>query len=163
MRSNKLNRLTGFALGVAGVFGFALLPSAAFASNPEARFESMDANGDGKISPDEHTAAASRMFETMDTNADGKVTAAEMTAAKQNLTGKKAEKGELTAAEKIKKVDTNGDGVLTADEHAAGAKTMFDKMDTDHDGYLTKAEVKAGHDKLMHRHQASTGATRPAD
>ena len=86
-----------------------------------------------------------------------------MTAAKQNLTGKKAEKGEMTAAEKIKKVDTNGDGALTADEHAAGAKSMFDKMDSDKDGYLTKAEVKAGHDKYMHKDKASTGSVRPAD
>ena len=35
------------------------------------------------------------------------------------------------------------------DEHAAGARMMFDKMDTDHDGYLTKAELKAGHEKMM--------------
>jgi Ca2+-binding EF-hand superfamily protein len=162
MRSNKLSRIAGFAVGAVAAFGFALLPSAAFADNPKAGFESMDANGDGKISPDEHAASASRMFEKMDTNADGKVTAAEMTAAHQNMTGKKAEKGELTAAEKIKIIDTNGDGVLTADEHATGAKAMFDKMDTDEDSYLTKAELKAGHQKYMHK-TSSAGATRPAD
>jgi len=165
MSSSKLSRVVGFAFGAAGVFGFALLPSAAFADNPKAGFESMDANGDGKVSPDEHAASASRMFEKMDTNADGKVTAAEMTAAHQNMTGKKAErgeKGELTAAEKIKVIDTNGDGVLTADEHATGAKAMFDKMDTDQDSTLTKAELKAGHQKYMHK-TSSSGATRPAD
>ena len=161
MSSFTLKRFAGFAFGAAGLVGVAL-PSVAFADG-EARFESMDTNGDGKISPDEHSAAASRMFEKMDTNADGKVTAAEMTAAKQNMTGKKAEKGEMTSAEKIKKFDTNGDGVLTADEHAAAAKTMFDKMDTDHDGYLSKAEVKAGHEKWMQKHAASSGSTRPAD
>ena len=104
---------------------------------------------------------ASRMFSKMDTNADGKVTAAEMTAAHQRMSGKKTEKGEMTSAEKIKQFDTNGDGVLTADEHATGAKSMFDKMDADHDGYLTKAEVKAGHEKFMHK--AQQGASRPAD
>src|ERR1041384_1673588 len=93
MRANKLNRFLGLALGCAGVFGFALAPSVARADG-EARFDTMDANGDGKTSPDEHAAAATRMFEKMDTNADGKVTAAEMTAAKQNLTGKKPEKGD---------------------------------------------------------------------
>src|SRR5262245_27786700 len=122
MRSNKLNGLFGFALGVAGIAGFAL-PSVAFADDAETRFESMDSNGDGKISPDEHAAAAARMFDKMDSNKDGKVTAAEMTAAHQKVTGKKPEKGEMTAAEKIKKFDTNADGVLTEDEHAAGAKT----------------------------------------
>jgi Ca2+-binding EF-hand superfamily protein len=161
MASTKLSWVAGVAFGVGGVCGF-VLPSVAFANNPEARFESMDTNGDGKVSPDEHAAAASRMFEKMDTNADGKVTAAEMTAAHQNMTGKKAEKGEMTATEKIKKFDTNGDGVLTADEHAAGAKAMFDKMDTDHDSHLTKGELKAGHEKYMHR-AASQSSTRPSD
>ena len=83
-----------------------------------------------------------------------------MTAAHQKMTGKKAAKGEMSAADKIKMFDTNGDGVLTADEHAAAAKTMFDKMDTDHDSYLTKAEVKAGHEKYMRKTQA--GSSRPA-
>ena len=161
MSSIKLSRIAAFAFSAAGVFGFALLPSAALANNPDARFESMDTNGDGKISPDEHAAAAAAMFEKMDTNADGKVTAAEMTAAHQNMTGKKIGKGELTAAEKIKMIDTNGDGVLTADEHAAGARTMFEKMDTDQDSHLTKAELKAGHQKYLNKTSSST--SRPAD
>jgi hypothetical protein len=148
MSSNKLNRLIGFACGVAGVCGF-VVPSVAFANHTETAFESMDTNGDGKISADEHAAAASRMFDKMDTNKDGKVTAAEMTAAHQQVTGKKAEKGELSATDKIKKFDTNGDGVLTADEHEAAARSMFEKMDTDHDGYLTKAELTAGHEKYL--------------
>src|SRR6185369_4533523 len=133
MSSFKLSRWAGLAFGIAGVCGL-VVPSVAFADQ-EARFESMDTDGDGRISPDEHAAAASRMFEKMDANGDGKVTAAEMTAAHLRLTGKKAEKGEMSAAEKIKMIDTNADGVLSADEHAAGAKSMFDKMDTDHDGY----------------------------
>jgi EF hand domain-containing protein len=147
MTSIKLSRSVA---AIAATLGFAV-PAIAFANNPDARFESMDANGDGKVSPDEHSAAAARMFEKMDTNADGKVTAAEMTAAHQNMTGKKAAKGEMSAAEKIKVIDTNGDGVLTADEHAAGARTMFEKMDADQDSYLTKAEIKAGHEKYMHK------------
>lgn len=159
MSSFTLKRFAGLAFGAAGLLGVAS-PSIAFADQ-EAGFESTDANGDGKISPDEHAAAASRMFESMDANGDGKVTAAEMTAAHQKMTGKKAAKGEMSAADKIKMFDTNGDGVLTADEHAAAARTMFDKMDTDQDSYLTKAEVKAGHEKYMHKAQA--GSSRPAD
>ena len=160
MSSFKLSRWAGLAFGIAGVCGF-VVPSVAFADQ-EARFESMDTDGDGRISPDEHAAAASRMFEKMDANGDGKVTAAE-TAAHLRLTGKKAEKGEMSAVDKIKMMDTNADGVLSADEYAAGAQSMFEKMDTDHDGYLTRAEVKAGHEKYMHRKAASSGAVRPAD
>jgi Ca2+-binding EF-hand superfamily protein len=152
MTSHKLSsRWVGFVFGVAGVTGYALLPSVAAAGRPDTSFEAMDDNGDGKISPDEHVAAATRMFEAMDTNADGKVTAAEMTAAHQKVTGKKAQKADLTAAEKINVVDIDGDGVLILDEHTAGARSMFEKMDSDKNGYLSKAELKAGHDKFLHK------------
>lgn len=116
-------------------------------------FQKMDANNDGKISVDEHAAAAKKMFEVMDANKDGKVTAAEMEAAHEQIAGKAAvakDKGkQMSAAEKLKVVDSNGDGALTAEEHLAGSKSMFDKMDANHDGLLTKAELEAGHDKLM--------------
>jgi Ca2+-binding EF-hand superfamily protein len=117
---------------------------------PDARFTAMDSNGDGKVSAEEHAAAAKRMFDTMDADKDGKVTAVEMSAAHEQVTGKKAEKTEMSAADKIKAVDGNGDGVLTAEEHATGAKTMFAKMDTDKDGFLSKSEVAAGH-ASMHK------------
>jgi len=143
MRSLTLNRVAGLVLGVAGVCVVAM-PPAAFAGQ-EPRFESMDTNGDGKISPDEDAAVAARMFETMDTNRDRKVTTSEMAAAYQKTTGAKADKGATTAAEIMKMVDTNGDGVLSADEHAALAKSMFATMDSNHDGYLSKTEVQGGH------------------
>jgi len=163
MSRSKLNRWAGLAFGIAGAWGVAL-PSVAFADQ-EASFEAMDTNGDGKISPDEHATATGQMFEKMDANGDNRVTAAEMTAAHQKITGKKPEKGEMTAVEKIKTMDTNGDSVLTVEEYAAGSQWMFGQMDTDHDGYLTKDEVKAGHQKFMHKKAAapSSGSTRPAD
>jgi Ca2+-binding EF-hand superfamily protein len=113
-------------------------------------FQMMDTNNDGKVSADEHAAGAKKMFETMDADKDGKVTASEMEASHEQVTGKKAKKFEMTAAEKIKVIDGNGDGTLTAAEHAAGAKTMFEKMDANKDGFLTKHELMAGH-KMMHK------------
>ena len=142
MRSFRLNRLAGLALGVAGACAVAL-PRAAFADQ-EPSFESMDTNGDGKLSPAGHAAVAARMFETMDANGDRKVTAAEMAAAFQKTTGEKMPKGAVTAADIIKTIDTNHDGILSADEHAALARSMFAGMDSNHDGYLSRAEVKAG-------------------
>jgi len=138
MRSISLSRFAGLAL-VVGVCGVSL-PRAALADEPT--FESMDTNGDGKISPDENAAVAARMFQTMDTNGDHKVTAAEMAAAYKKTTGGQMPKGAATAAEIIKTIDSNGDGVLSSDEHAAVARAMFAAMDTNHDGYLSKAEVK---------------------
>ena len=164
MTSHKLSsRWVGFAFGVAGVSGYAMLPSAAVAGSPDTSFEAMDDNDDGKISPDEHFAAASRMFEKMDSNSDGKVTAAEMTAAHPRVTGKKAQKSDMTAAEKIKMLDTDGDGVLTSEEHAAGARSMFDKMDADKDGYLTKAELKTGHAKFLNKSSAPASKSDTSD
>ncbi len=112
-------------------------------------FKAMDANGDGKVSPEEHAQGARKMFEAMDANRDGSVTAEEMGAAHDKITGKRAAKAEMSPAEKIKVVDANGDGLLTGEEHAAGSKKMFDMMDSDKDGYLTESEVEAGHAKMM--------------
>ena len=46
-------------------------------------------------------------------------------------------------------IDTDGDGILSAEEHAAGSRSMFEKMDTDKDGFLTKSELAAGHASMM--------------
>jgi Ca2+-binding EF-hand superfamily protein len=136
------------ALGVVAG-GSLLLASSAFAGSDSAqiadKFAAMDTNQDGKISPDEHAVGAKMMFDKMDANRDGQVTAAEMQAARPD-------KGKgMPASEKIKVVDVNGDGAVSAEEHAAGAKAMFDKMDSDRDGYLTKSEMEAGHAKMTEK------------
>ena len=135
------------------VASFAEAPKAATGKSTAAAsgMEGMDTNGDGKISPEEHAAGAARMFEAMDANKDGKVTAAEMDAAHEKVTGQKAVKGELTAADKIKVIDADGDGVLTAEEHAAGSRKMFAMMDTDKDGFVSKQELAAGHAKMLNK------------
>ena len=134
--------------------GGVMLASLAFgaglkAAKPDAGFAAMDTNKDGKVSAEEHAAASKKMFVMMDANKDGKVTAAEMTAAHQRVTGKKANKSDMSAADKIKVIDKDRDGILTAEEHAAGSRAMFEKMDTDKDGFLTKDEIEAGHAQMM--------------
>src|SRR4030095_11580227 len=130
---------------VAAATGFALYGGAspdvaqANTGSVDTQFERMDTNGDGKISADEHATGAKDMFDRMDADKDGKVTASEMTAAHERVTGNKAKRTDMTAADKIKKGDTDGDGILSPDEHTAGARSMFDKMDTDKDGFLTKS------------------------
>ena len=136
------------------LIGATALASLAFAAGPKpaatgAQFMKMDTNKDGKLSAGEHAAASRKMFAAMDANRDGKVTAVEMTAAHRRVTGRKASKSDMSAADKIKVVDTDGDGILTADEHAAGSRAMFEKMDTNKDGFLTKDEFAAGHTSMM--------------
>jgi Ca2+-binding EF-hand superfamily protein len=164
MKTTTFQRL---AVGVGAACGL-FLSSAALAGGDKehkkggmAEMSTMDSNGDGKLSADEHATAARRMFEAMDTDKDGKVTATEMEAAHSQMMGSAHDKADererpykrphMTAAEKIAKVDTNGDGVLTAEEQTVGARTMFERMDTSKDGFLSKAELKAGHDKLLRK------------
>lgn len=134
----------------------ALAPRMARAAEPavNAEFKAMDSNGDGKLSPAEHAAGARAMFVAMDANRDGRVNAAEMDAA-QLRSGSKLEKADasvqISSAEKIKVIDSNGDGVLTAEEHAAGARGMFETMDTDRDGTLSPSELAAGHAKMLRK------------
>jgi len=151
MKSSRMHRLSRAAMICSLVFS-----SAAFADHMGGadKFAAMDTNGDGKISAEEHAAAAKRMFDAMDTDHDGKVTAAEMTAAhakNESTMGAKSEHSEMSSADKIKAIDTNGDGVISAEEHAAGSRAMFERMDTDKDGFLSRAEWDAGHAKLMHK------------
>lgn len=148
-------RLVLGTVGIAAAFCLSWVGDARAHGDVGTMLQKMDTNGDGKISAEEHAAGARAMFQEMDTNGDGKVSPAEMDAyhARTEAMSTKPEKAgkamELTSAEKIKVMDTNGDGMLSADEHAAGARLMFDKMDTNHDGFLTKAELQAGHDHMM--------------
>ena len=144
------------SLRTVAVVGGVMLASLAFgagpkAGKPDAEFTAMDTNKDGKVSAEEHAAAAKKMFDTMDANRDGKVTAAELAAAHHRVTGKKTKKTDMSATEKIKVIDTDGDGILTVEEHAAGSRVMFEKMDTDKDGFLTKNELAAGHAQMLRK------------
>ncbi len=45
----------------------------------------------------------------------------------------------------LQMMDADHDGSVSADEHAAGAKQMFQKMDADGDGIVTAQEMTAAH------------------
>lgn len=143
----KTSPATRFAIAAtASILATAAL---AAAQTDMSGFKAMDANGDGKVTAEEHAGAARKMFEAMDANRDGKVTAAEMDAAQSKVKGANGNGGGMSSPEKIRAVDANGDGILTAEEHAAGSRKMFDAMNTDRDGALSQAEFDAGHAKLL--------------
>lgn len=48
----------------------------------------------------------------------------------------------------FKMMDTNSDGKLSPDEHATGARKMFDTMDANHDSKVTAAEMDVAHQKI---------------
>ena len=117
------------------------------AADTGAMFAQMDADGDGRVTAQEHALGARRMFLAMDADKDGRVSAAEMTAAQSQVGNKQADG--LSSAQKIKVVDKNGDGALTVSEHVAASRAMFARMDKNKDGALDKAEYAAGHATLL--------------
>ena len=138
----KIMTMTALVLGCAAAAG--AQTAGAQADPVDHEMKTMDTNGDGRISPEEHAAGVARMFESMDADKDAKVTAAEMESAHTRLTGGKPAAGEKSAAEKIKVIDTDGDGTLSRGEHTSGAKAMFDRQDTNKDGFLSREELAAG-------------------
>jgi Ca2+-binding EF-hand superfamily protein len=128
------------------------LPSA-FANGSAGKFKQLDADGDGRVSRQEHAAGAQLMFQQMDTNGDGIVTAAELavktssnadsSARESASTRGNPEAAEADAAARIRLIDQDGDGKVTAAEHAAGASAMFSRLDADGDGYVTAGELEA--------------------
>jgi len=108
-------------------------------------FAQLDADHSGAVLAAEHAASAAAMFNTMDTNGDRKVTVEEMDAARGPLNSDTR----ISSADKIEVLDADHDGVLTAEEHAAGSKMMFGMMDTNKDGQLSLSEVAVGHDEKM--------------
>jgi Ca2+-binding EF-hand superfamily protein len=64
-------------------------------------------------------------------------------------------KGSSGQAE-LKMMDTDHDGSVSAEEHAAGAKQMFQKMDADGDGIVTAKEMDAAHKDMPSAHSGAS-------
>ena len=129
------------ALAAVALSGLAVSQEAAPPAAP-APPASVDTDGDGALSPAEHTAAAQAAFRRMDRDGDGRVTVAEMQAMQD--AGGPVPANAPSAADRMKAVDANGDGVLTAQEHAAATQAAYTRLDANADGRLTLDEVRAG-------------------
>jgi len=119
----------------------------AFAGNPDEKFATMDANGDGKVSRTEHREAAETKFKQLDKNHDGVVSAGELKA----LQGEGSDADGAAARAKWKMMDRNADGRISENEHETAVYTMFGEMDSNRDRFLSLEEIKAGHEKKMER------------
>ena len=111
---------------------------------PEFDFDAVDADKDGKITPEEFKAHRAAALAAVDADKDGKITAEELTAHHMRRAEAMAK---ARAPEMLKDMDADGDGVVTVTELQASGPQMRAKMlrriDTDGDGAVSKAELEA--------------------
>lgn len=105
-------------------------------------FAAADANKDGKVTPEEFTAARAAMVAGIDTDKDGKLSVDELAA--MHLKAMQAAAKDM-ATRMVAALDTDGDGKLSAAEMAAMPvpPDAFQRADTNKDGMIDQAEADA--------------------
>lgn len=104
-----------------------------------------DANGDGVITRAETIAEAQARFDAMDTNKDGKVTPEERDAAREAMRAqwRGGAGGRRGGGGFGLRGGAGGDATLTRAEAVERAGARFDRLDTNHDGKLDATERAA--------------------
>lgn len=124
-----------------------------FGMGPKIDFAAIDANGDGKITPDEMKAWQAKQVDGLDANNDGYLTEDEIV----NFRTKQAEaRIKARVAAMFAKRDLNGDGKLSAAEMMSAprdmiAQRMFRMADRNKDGAVSQAEFDAAKARVMQR------------
>lgn len=128
-------------------------------------FARMDVNGDGKLDAADRAAKQQARFDRLDTDSNGQLSPAEFTARPD-----RAERGEQGQRPRrrghhgggmmhmARMADANGDGAISQAEFTAGALTMFDRADANRDGTVTPDERRAARPQRANR----TGGQPPA-
>ncbi len=146
MNTSSVRSFAAPALIALGFIAMGTLPLPAIADDapgcqrPEVTVKEAEGNADGGISATRHAATAGKRFEMMDTNKDGKISPAEINASHGAESIVWANRP-ASAAQKIGSLDSNRDGVLTVSEYTTGSQRMFHELDTDGNGVLTPSEM----------------------
>lgn len=130
----RKSRVLALTLGamLAGSVSTAVFAQAAPVKGPQgalqgaaaARFDKIDANHDGVLSPDEVKAYEAARIKGLDANGDGFLTADEIAA---KMTQMAQERTAEHADQMVKRLDANGDGKVSVEELAT-AKTPMDRF-----------------------------------
>lgn len=135
----------------------------------DARFKTMDANGDGKVTTEERAAMRQarldKRFAKMDRDGNGQISKAEFSAAHEARMGGRGPQadGQRGPGHRMRghrghggpmmgmmggRADADKDGVLTRAEFMARPVAMFDKADSNKDGTVTADERKAAFEAM---------------
>ncbi|MBY8822183.1 EF-hand domain-containing protein [Sphingomonas colocasiae] len=130
----------------------------------DARFDRLDADKDGKLTPEDRALRgkerADRMFAALDADKNGQVSRAEFDAAREKRMERRKDRAEARGERGRHgmgrmahrgfgrdgmrgKLDANGDGTVTRAEFQAPALAMFDRVDANKDGTITLEERQA--------------------
>ncbi|MDG4594857.1 MAG: EF-hand domain-containing protein [Candidatus Contendobacter sp.] len=129
-----MQNLRGIVTALAVILGLGAASSvrAALDQTAQKSFDSVDVDGDGKVSWEEYRNRMLHVFHQMDHNGDGRLTPDETPPVKDK-SGQPVKGGTVTIEAytasietAFKKADTNGDGALSPDEWA-GAPTKSAK------------------------------------
>lgn len=115
-------------------------------------FEELDADGDGRITPEEMAAHRQARFEGADSDGDGALSRDELIS---RMIARQAERMAAYADHMIERHDADGNGLLSPDEmKAGGGGKMFRRADADGDGAISRAEFDEMRAQMQSRHEA---------
>ena len=129
-------------------------------------FDAIDANRDGKLTPDEIRAAMEKRRAAMKDGkgAPGQGGGNAETGGPDGMRGPmSAQDREKRGAEMFRKLDVNGDGFLSEDEAARGAPFVaqnFKAIDANQDGKVSQDEIRAWGEARRKEMASKRGATR---
>jgi len=141
-------------------------------------FQRLDTNGDGQLDQADREARQKARFDRIDADGNGAISFAEFTAPRERAQrGDRAERGQRMTRQDGegrrmgmrgmrgghpgffgKAGGEGGDRVVTQAEFVAAALERFDRLDANKDGVLTREEQKAARDAMREQRQAKRAA-----
>lgn len=129
----------------------ATITRADVAAKVDARFDRLDANHDGKLSPEDRAAGLALRFKALDSDGNGALSLAEFSSAMQKrgdgMRGghHRGGHGGIGHGAGFGGPGGQPNAVVTKAEFQTKALARFDQADANHDGKLTPAERQAAH------------------
>lgn len=134
------------ALAVSSLF----LPAQAqtVAGRGERAMEQWDADGDGKVTPDEARAQRGTVYDALDADGNDDLTADEIEDAQKRLRDRlpnlPPRRREIDLGSALSALDSDGNGKLTKAEYLDATPRWFERRDSNGDGVLTASEFERG-------------------